>query len=78
MTEEVIREIETSSMDQVQVMEQISQSLLTVSEVVQSNMETARESSGSSERLAGQAQALQTEVSHFRVNEKEKQIESDQ
>ena len=78
MTEEVIREIEASSMDQVQVMEQISQSLLTVSEVVQSNMETARESSGSSERLAGQAQALQTEVSHFRVNEKEKQIESDQ
>lgn len=78
MTEEVIREIEVSSMDQVQVMEQISQSLLTVSEVVQSNMETARESSGSSERLAGQAQALQTEVSQFRVNDEEKQIESDQ
>jgi methyl-accepting chemotaxis protein len=77
MTEEVIREIETSSMDQVQVMEQINQSLLTVSEVVQSNMETARESSGSSERLAGQAQALQTEVSHFRVNGEEKQIDSD-
>ncbi|MDF2885683.1 MAG: methyl-accepting chemotaxis sensory transducer [Lacrimispora sp.] len=78
MTEEVIREIETSSMDQVQVMEQISQSLLTVSEVVQSNMETARESSGSSERLAGQAQVLQMEVSHFRVNNEGEQIESDQ
>lgn len=78
MTEEVIREIENSSMEQVQVMEQINQSLLTVSEAVQSNMETARESSGSSERLAGQAQALQTEVSHFRVNKEEKQIDSDQ
>lgn len=78
MTEEVIRQIETSSMDQVQVMEQISQSLLTVSEVVQSNMETARESSGSSERLAGQAQALQTEVSRFRVNDEERQIVSGQ
>ncbi|RFZ76318.1 methyl-accepting chemotaxis protein [Lacrimispora amygdalina] len=78
MTEEVIRQIEVSSMDQVQVMEQINQSLLTVSEVVQSNMETARESSDSSKWLAGQAQALQTEVSHFRVNEQDKQIGSDQ
>ena len=78
MTEGVIREIEVSSMDQVQVMEQINQSLLTVSEVVQSNMETARESSESSKQLAGQAQALQNEVSHFRVNEENKQIGSDQ
>nr|WP_314460940.1 methyl-accepting chemotaxis protein [uncultured Clostridium sp.] len=78
MTEEVIREIEVSSMDQVQVIEQINQSLLTVSEVVQSNMETAAESSESSKQLAEQAQALQTEVSHFRVNEEDKQIGSDQ
>lgn len=72
LTEKAIREIEASSINQVQEMEQINQSLLKVSEVVQSNMESASESSVSSERLAGQAEALNLEVSNFRLNEEEK------
>lgn len=67
MVDHAVREIESASSEQAAAIEQINQGLSQVSAVIQTNAATAEESSASSEELAAQAQALQTEVSRFKL-----------
>ncbi|MPL94258.1 Methyl-accepting chemotaxis protein III [bioreactor metagenome] len=67
--EQSIHEIEQASSEQAVNIEQINQGLEQVSSVVQTNSATAEESSAASEELAAQAQALQHEVSKFKLIE---------
>ncbi|MEY8354289.1 methyl-accepting chemotaxis protein [Lachnospiraceae bacterium 54-53] len=67
LVEQVMGEIESSSIEQTRTMEQVNQVLLQVSAVVQANAATAEESSASSEELAAQAQTLMLEVEKFNL-----------
>ncbi|WP_085832487.1 methyl-accepting chemotaxis protein [Clostridium merdae] len=67
MVDQSIREIEASSSEQAVAIEQINNGLSQVSAVIQTNAATAEESSASSEELATQAQALQSEVGKFKL-----------
>lgn len=67
MVDQSIREIEASSSAQAVAIEQINNGLSQVSAVIQTNAATAEESSASSEELATQAQALQSEVGKFKL-----------
>ncbi|MDU7336843.1 MAG: methyl-accepting chemotaxis protein [Clostridium sp.] len=67
MVDQSIREVEASSSAQAAAIEQINSGLSQVSAVIQTNAATAEESSASSEELATQAQALQSEVVKFKL-----------
>lgn len=67
MVDQSIREVEASSSAQAVAIEQINDGLSQVSAVIQTNAATAEESSASSEELATQAQALQSEVVKFKL-----------
>lgn len=67
MVDQSIREVEASSSAQAVAIEQINNGLSQVSAVIQTNAATAEESSASSEELATQAQALQSEVVKFKL-----------
>lgn len=74
LVELTIREIETSSSQQVMAIEQINQGLSQVSAVIQTNAATAEESSASSEELTAQSQTLQQEVGKFKLNGKQEDL----
>jgi len=67
MVDQSIREVEASSSAQAAAIEQINSGLSQVSAVIQTNAAPAEESSASSEELATQAQALQSEVVKFKL-----------
>lgn len=64
---QVIRDMEAATSGQAASIEQINQGLSQVADVVKDNAATAEESSASSESLALQAQALQSEVGKFKL-----------
>ena len=65
--EESMREVEASSMEQVQAIEQINDGLSQVSAVIQANASTAEQSSAAGEELESQARMLYGEVDRFRL-----------
>jgi methyl-accepting chemotaxis protein len=78
--EESMREVEVSSMEQVQAIEQINDGLSQVSAVIQANASTAEQSSAAGEELESQARMLYGEVDRFRLWEEaisqEKSVEA--
>lgn len=68
---QAIRQVEAASSKQAAAIGQITQGLLQVSSVVQTNAATAEESSASSEELAAQAQSLKLEVGKFQLDNEE-------
>lgn len=64
-----IKQAEEASVRQSDAISQITQGLMQVSTVVQTNAATAEESSASSEELASQAQILQQGIGRFRLTE---------
>ncbi|WP_099204633.1 methyl-accepting chemotaxis protein [Scatolibacter rhodanostii] len=66
---EAVKQIEISSEEQFNTIEQINTGLSQVSDVVQTNAATAEESSASSEELAAQAQSLKQDVREFNLAE---------
>ncbi|WP_099205775.1 methyl-accepting chemotaxis protein [Scatolibacter rhodanostii] len=69
LADQVVREIEESSREQTDAIEQINHALVQVSSVVQTNAATAEESSASSEELAAQAHVLQKAVAKFKLTQ---------
>lgn len=64
-----IKQAEAASARQSEAINQITQGLMQVSTVVQTNAATAEESSASSEELASQAQILQQGIGRFKLTE---------
>lgn len=64
-----IKQAEDASVRQSDAISQITQGLVQVSTVVQTNAATAEESSASSEELASQAQVLQQGIGRFKLRE---------
>lgn len=65
--DDIIRQIEIASAEQANAIDQITQGLDQISDVVQNNAATAEESSASSEELTAQAKLLKEEISRFQL-----------
>ena len=68
LVNDAMKQIELSSSEQARMIEQITQGLSQVYDVVQTNAATSEESSASSEELAAQALTLKEEIANFKLS----------
>ena len=78
LIDDIIKQVDTASTTQASAIEQISQGLSLVSNVVQTNAATAEESSASSEELSAQAATLREEVGKFKLDEQHSSTQAEQ
>lgn len=70
-TAELVQEISASSNEQTSGIEQITQAIMQLDKVIQTNASSAEESASMSEELAGQAKMLNDTISYFKIGTEE-------